>query len=123
MSRFRVTDDGSGIPAAEASLAFQHHATSKLDTSEELDAIATLGFRGEAVPSIAAVSRMTMTTRPASADLGHSIEFAWGRPVRDGVQGCPPGTSVVVADLFGNLPARRKFLKSATAETGAHPRT
>ena len=118
IEQVRVTDDGSGIPAAEASLAFQHHATSKLDTSEELDAIATLGFRGEAVPSIAAVSRMTMTTRPASADLGHSIEFAWGRPVRDGVQGCPPGTSVVVADLFGNLPARRKFLKSATAETG-----
>ncbi len=118
IERIRVTDNGSGIPAAESSLAFQHHATSKVDSPEELDAIATLGFRGEALPSIAAVSRMTMTTRPAYEDVGYSIDLVWGRPVRDGAEGCPPGTSVVTADLFGNLPARRKFLKSATAESG-----
>lgn len=118
IEQIRVTDDGAGIPAAEASLAFQRHATSKLDAPERLDAIATLGFRGEAVPSIAAVSRMTMTTRPEAADGGYSLEFAWGRPVREGARGGPPGTSVVVSDLFGNLPARRKFLKSAAAESG-----
>ena len=116
IEQIRVTDDGSGIAATDVSLAFQHHATSKLISPEDLDAIATLGFRGEAIPSMAAVSRITMTTRPAGADLGHSIEFAWGNPIRDGIQGCPPGTSVVVADLFGNLPARRKFLKSPAAE-------
>ncbi len=118
IERIQVTDDGAGIPAAEAGLAFQHHATSKLDAPETLDAIATLGFRGEAVPSIAAVSRMTMTTRPEAEDSGYALEFAWGRPVREGARGGPPGTSVVVSDLFGNLPARRKFLKSAAAEAG-----
>ena len=118
IEEIRVTDDGSGIPAAEAPLAFQHHATSKLDAPEALDAIATLGFRGEALPSIAAVSKMTLTTRPDAEDMGYFTEFAWGRPIGDGTRGSPPGTSVVVADLFGNLPARRKFLKSAAAEAG-----
>ena len=118
IERIRVVDDGSGIPAAEVALAFQHHATSKLSGPEQLDAIGTLGFRGEALPSIAAVSRMTLTTRPAAADSGYSIEYAWGQRLKEGAQGGPPGTAVTAADLFGNLPARRKFLKSVNAEGG-----
>lgn len=118
IERIRVVDDGSGIPAAEVALAFQHHATSKLSGPEQLDAIGTLGFRGEALPSIAAVSRMTLTTRPPAAESGYAIEYAWGQLLKEGAQGGPPGTAVTVADLFGNLPARRKFLKSAQAEGG-----
>jgi DNA mismatch repair protein MutL len=116
VEQVRVTDDGAGIPAQEVTLAFQHHATSKLISPEQLDAIATLGFRGEAIPSIAAVSHMAMTTRPASASAGHRVEYHWGQPVKEGPQGCSPGTLVTVSDLFGNLPARRKFLKSSSAE-------
>ncbi len=118
VEQIRVTDDGAGIPAREVSLAFQHHATSKLADQASLEAIGTLGFRGEALPSIAAVSRLTMTTRPAAEDSAHSIQIDWGQPLREGAEGAPPGTSVVVADLFGNMPARRKFLKSANAEAG-----
>ena len=118
IERIRVVDDGLGIPPDEVPLAFQHHATSKLSGPEQLDAIGTLGFRGEALPSIAAVSKMTLTTRPASADRGYAIDYAWGKLLKEGSQGGPPGTTVAVADLFGNLPARRKFLKSANAEGG-----
>ena len=113
----RVTDDGNGIDASEVELAFERHATSKLDTVEQLEAVATLGFRGEALPSIAAVSRLTMTTRPQQAQAGRRVELRWGREVRSGTQGCPPGTSVEVSDLFGNMPARRKFLKTNSTET------
>ena len=118
VEQIRVTDDGEGIPAAEVEQAFLHHATSKLTTPEQLDAIATLGFRGEALPSITAVSRLVMTTRPHQANGGCQIELRWGQKVREGAQGSPPGTSVAVSDLFGNLPARRKFLKSSSAEAG-----
>ena len=118
VEQIRVTDDGRGIPPEEVDLAFQHHATSKLATQEQLEAISTLGFRGEALPSIAAVACLTLTTRPAEAQAGFQTERRWGQPVRSGPQGSPPGTSVTVSDLFGNLPARRKFLKSASAESG-----
>jgi DNA mismatch repair protein MutL len=114
----RVTDNGAGIPANEVELAFQHHATSKLQHSDQLDAIATLGFRGEALPSIAAVSRLTITTRTHQANTGYRLELDRGQKLRAGAQGCPPGTSVTVEDLFGNVPARRKFLRSAPAEAG-----
>ncbi len=117
IERIRVTDNGQGIPADEVELAFQHHATSKVETQDQLEAIATLGFRGEALPSIAAVSRMSMTSRLPSAGAGHRIDLQWGQTVRTGSQGCPPGTSITVSDLFENLPARRKFLKSPSAES------
>jgi DNA mismatch repair protein MutL len=116
--KLRVTDDGEGITPAELEIAFARQATSKLQTQEQLDAIVTLGFRGEALPSIAAVSRLTMTTRPHEADAGQRIAIDWGNVSADGPQGCPAGTSVEVADLFGNMPARRKFLKSNSTETG-----
>ncbi|MSQ06132.1 MAG: DNA mismatch repair endonuclease MutL [Dehalococcoidia bacterium] len=112
----RITDDGSGIPASEVELAFQRHATSKLQTTEQLGAIATLGFRGEALPSIAAVSRLTIISRTHHDNTGYRLELDRGHKLRDGAQGSPPGTSVTVEDLFGNVPARRKFLRSASAE-------
>ena len=113
----RVSDDGRGIAAAEVELAFQRHATSKLQTPDQLEAVATLGFRGEALPSIAAVSRLSLTSRTCEADAGYQVQLEWGELTRSGPEGCPPGTTVKVADLFGNLPARRKFLKSNAAET------
>ena len=116
--KLRVIDDGEGITPAELETAFARHATSKLQTQEQLDAIVTLGFRGEALPSIAAVSRLTMTTRPHQADAGQRIAIDWGDVSADGPQGCPVGTTVEVADLFGNMPARRKFLKSNSTEMG-----
>ena len=118
IEQLRVVDDGAGIPSDEVLLAFQRHATSKLDSADVLDAIPTLGFRGEALPSISAASRIAIATRPAATDAGFSAEFAWGKLVSEGAHGCPPGTAIEVSDLFGNLPARRRFLKSATAESG-----
>ena len=117
IDQLRVSDDGQGIPAEELELAFQHHATSKLSTQEQLESVATLGFRGEALASIAAVSHLIMTTRPPPAGSGQRIEFQWGKQVRAGAQGSPVGTTVEVRDLFGNLPARRKFLKSNATES------
>ena len=114
----RIVDNGNGVPPNEVALAFQRHATSKVESRDSLDAIATLGFRGEALPSIAAVSRMSMVTRSRDSESGFGADFLWGDLVKEGSQGCPPGTVVQVSDLFGNLPARRRFLKSATAESG-----
>ena len=116
IERLRVVDDGHGIPADEVPLAFHRHATSKLTAAEQLDAIGTLGFRGEALPSIAAVSQTAITTRPPTEDAGFRLELRWGEAVSSGRQGCAAGTAIEVCDLFGNLPARRKFLRSAGAE-------
>ena len=117
VEQIKVIEDGHGIPAEEVAIAFQRHATSKIDSQEQLDAIATLGFRGEALPSIAAVSRTVITTRQPLNPSGFRMELLWGEAVTSGNQGCPPGTTVEVSDLFGNLPARRKFLRSSSAET------
>ena len=117
VSEIRVTDDGCGIAADELALAFRHHATSKLSTAADLETVATLGFRGEALPSIAAVSRVTCTTKTPDADTGCRIEFRYGELVGEGPAGCPAGTTVQVVELFSNVPARRRFLRSAPAET------
>ena len=117
VSEIRVTDDGCGIAADELALAFRHHATSKLSTAADLETVATLGFRGEALPSIAAVSRVTCTTRPPDSDTGYRIEFRYGELIGDGPAGCPVGTTVQVVELFSNVPARRRFLRSAPAES------
>ncbi len=113
----RVVDDGAGIQSDEVPLAFHRHATSKLASPEELDSVATMGFRGEALPSIAAVSHVVMRTRPHDETVGFRMAFRWGEPVESGGEGCAPGTSIEVSHLFGNQPARRKFLRSAQAET------
>lgn len=117
VAEISVTDDGCGIPAAEVPLAFRRHATSKLVTAADLSTVATLGFRGEALPSIAAVSRVTITTRPADAAAGLRSELRYGEMAASDALGCPPGTTIRVMELFGNLPARRGFLRSAAAET------
>ena len=117
IDQVRVTDNGGGIPAGEVVIAFQRHATSKLETQEDLAAIATMGFRGEALPSIASVSRVTITTRPPLETAGSRTEFHWGELAGARQDGCPPGTAIEVSGLFGNQPARRKFLRSTQAET------
>ena len=113
----RVVDNGLGVPADEVPTAFQRHATSKLTDAAQLDRIETMGFRGEALPSIAAVSRVTIETRPHDAMVGYRMAMQWGETVSCGPDGCAAGTSLEVSDLFGNQPARRKFLRSAQSET------
>ena len=113
----RVSDDGAGIPSEEVPLAFHRHATSKLESEEQLDSVATMGFRGEALPSMAAVSRLTIQSRPHSETAGTRMVLHWGETVESGSEGCAPGTAIEVSQLFGNQPARRKFLRSAQAET------
>ena len=114
----RVADDGCGMVRDDALLAFERHATSKLRTAEDLLSVATLGFRGEALPSIAAVSRLVLETRMAEELSGARLEIHGGRlrDVRDA--GLPVGTCVTVRDLFYNLPARRKFLRTEATELG-----
>lgn len=114
----RVRDDGAGLPGHELPLALARHATSKIASLEELEHVATLGFRGEALPSIAAVSRLRMAARTAEAEHGLEITAEAGepRPARPCAQSA--GTVVEVRDLFFNVPARRKFVRSAATETG-----
>ena len=112
----RVRDDGSGMGREDARLSLQRHATSKLRSKDELFAIATYGFRGEALPSIAAVSRFTLLTCEAGAAAGTRIEVEGGRVLSVEDAGSPPGTTVEARDLFWNVPARRKFLKRAATE-------
>src|SRR5271156_89321 len=114
----RVTDDGHGMSHDDALLAFERHATSKLRNAADLLSISTLGFRGEALPTIAAVSRLLLETRDATEAEGTRIEFAGGKLVGVKSAGLPAGTTVSVADLFYSVPARRKFLKSETTELG-----
>ena len=114
----RVIDDGHGMTHDDALLAFERHATSKLRSADDLMSIATLGFRGEAMPTIAAVSRLLLETRDAAETEGTRVEFAGGKLVGVKSAGLPAGTTVSVADLFYSVPARRKFLKSDTTELG-----
>ena len=114
----RVVDDGCGMNHDDALLAFERHATSKIQSAEDLFAISTLGFRGEALPSIAAVSRLALETRHASESAGTRVEIAGGR-LRDVKEVTwARGTTLEVRDLFFNTPARRKFLKSESTELG-----
>ncbi|NTV14849.1 MAG: DNA mismatch repair endonuclease MutL [Desulfobulbaceae bacterium] len=112
----RVIDNGVGMDRDDILLSLERHATSKLIRAEDLDAITTLGFRGEAVPSIASVARLTITSRPAGAELGSRVEVKFGKVVKVHEMGCAYGTVIEVRDLFGNVPARKKFLKSTRTE-------
>ena len=112
----RVDDDGEGMEPDDARLAVERHATSKIRHAVDLERIATLGFRGEALPSIASVSRFTMRTRTAADTAGTEIRIEGGGATGVSEAGCPVGTSIEVRDLFFNLPARRKFLKTDAAE-------
>ena len=112
----RVTDNGCGIDRDDVRKAFTSHGTSKIRSGEDLDAIFTLGFRGEALPSIAAVSRLSMLTKTAEDSIGTGIEIAGGEELSFDDAGCPNGTTVIVRDLFYNTPARMKFLKKDMTE-------
>jgi DNA mismatch repair protein MutL len=112
----RVVDDGVGMEEDDILLSLERHATSKLESSEQLSSIHTLGFRGEALPSIASVSKLSITSRRHAAELGSRAEIRFGRLLKVHDMGCPPGTAMEVKDLFGNLPARKKFLKSLQTE-------
>ena len=119
MTFLRVTDNGCGIPADELKTAFLRHATSKLRTEYDLEAIGTLGFRGEALAAISAVSRVEVMTRTQDSDLGASLSLEGGVPGQVEEAGCPMGTTMVVRDLFYNTPARLKFMKKDAAEGAA----
>jgi DNA mismatch repair protein MutL len=114
----RVLDDGCGIPAEEVPLAFARHATSKLISVEDLSRVTTLGFRGEALASLAAVSRLTLVSRPVDQQAGTRIRIKGGEQVALGAAGAPVGTMVSVENLFNNVPARLKFLKADATEAG-----
>jgi len=114
----RVADNGCGIPGDEVALAFARHATSKLTTVDDLGRIATLGFRGEALASIAAVSLVTLLTCPREQTVGQYLRVDGGQIVRQEGRGCPAGTIVTVENLFGNVPARLKFLRQPQTEAG-----
>ena len=112
----RVTDDGCGIPAEEVETAFRRHATSKISTEADLDCIETLGFRGEALASICAVSRVELITKTADAKAGRRVVVEASEVLDNSATGCPDGTTVTVRDLFFNVPARYKFLATDASE-------
>jgi DNA mismatch repair protein MutL len=114
----RLVDNGHGMGRDDALLAFERHATSKLRSSDDLLSIATLGFRGEALPSIASVARVSLETRAAEDEVGTVMEIAGGKLLRVEDAGLPEGTTIAVRDLFFNTPARRKFLRAEQTELG-----
>ena len=114
----RVTDNGCGIEPGQVRLAFENHATSKLQRAEQLDDIRTLGFLGEALPSIAAVSKIEMTTRAKGQESGVRLRMEGGKNPQVQETGCPQGTTLVMRELFFNVPVRRAFLKKPSYEGG-----
>ena len=116
MTFLRVTDNGCGMAAEDARTAFLRHATSKLRTAEDLAAIGTMGFRGEALAAIASVSRIDLLTKTPSFIEGVSLRLEAGQITEESEAGCPDGTTIIVRDLFFNTPARMKFMKSDTVE-------
>lgn len=116
---FVVSDDGQGLAADDLELALERHATSKIASLEDLDRLDSLGFRGEALPSIAAVSHLRLSSRPAGTESASWIDTQGGAVISRGAEGRAPGTTVMVSDLFYNTPARRKFLGTAAGELRA----
>lgn len=114
----RVIDNGTGMPAAEAPLALQRHATSKLQMAADLERIGTLGFRGEALAAISAVSKTTLITRQRDEETGVELKLEGSRLIHQRAIGSPPGTNIAVEHLFWNTPARLKFLRTDTTEAG-----
>ena len=114
----RVTDDGTGMGKGDIELAVERHATSKITDEADLTSIVSLGFRGEALPSIGAVSRLSITSRPSGEMEGWRLRMAFGRDREITAIGCRQGTTVEVRDLFGEIPARRRFLKRRQTELG-----
>ena len=118
MTFLRITDNGCGMAPEDAKVAFLRHATSKLRTEKDLDAIGTMGFRGEALAAIAAVSRIDLLTKTADSLSGTSLHLEAGEILEESEAGCPDGTTIIVRDLFYNTPARMAFMSSDTVEGG-----
>ena len=116
MTFLRVTDNGCGMAPEDAKTAFLRHATSKLRTAEDLAAIATMGFRGEALAAIASVSRIDLMTKTAGSIMGSSLHLEAGTVTEESEAGCPDGTTIIIRDLFFNTPARMKFMKADSVE-------
>jgi DNA mismatch repair protein MutL len=116
LTAIRVSDNGKGIASSDLALAFHRYATSKVALAQDLDHITTLGFRGEALPSVAAVADVEMLSRPADAVAASYLRLVDGKPVEQGTRGAPVGTTVTVLHLFAKQPARRKFMRSPAAE-------
>ena len=120
MTYIRVADNGSGIDESDIRMAFERHATSKISREQDLNAISTLGFRGEALASIAAVSKITMSTRTKDRDTGLKVQNEGGKITSIQEIACPVGTTVTVNDLFYNVPVRKGFMKKSGQEASAY---
>ena len=118
ISYLRITDNGCGMAPEDAPIAFRRHATSKLRTEEDLAAIGTLGFRGEALAAIAAVSRIDLFTKQAGTLAGVHLHLEAGEITENEDAGCPEGTTMIIRDIFYNTPARMKFLRKDFTEAG-----
>jgi len=118
ISYIRVTDNGNGIEGDDLEFAFERHATSKIRRIEDLDSIATMGFRGEALASVASVSHLEATSKTRESSVGNTLKIEGGRVVSIAQAGCPDGTTFIVRNLFYNTPARYKFLKKDSTEAG-----
>lgn len=118
ISKIRITDNGIGIPKEQVKTAFLNHATSKIQTVDDIFNISSLGFRGEALASIASVSQLEIITKPLSEIMGKRLEIYGGEIRKEEDIGCPNGTTLIISNLFFNTPARQKFLKKPTTEAG-----
>ena len=118
-SLMRVSDDGCGMDAEDLVLSVKRHATSKLYRQEDIDSISTMCFRGEALASIAAVTRLRIITKTEDAEYGHMLSMEYGQNLQISERGSSKGTTIIAEDLFYNVPARRKFLKRDASEAGA----
>ncbi|MBQ5778086.1 MAG: DNA mismatch repair endonuclease MutL, partial [Oscillospiraceae bacterium] len=116
ISYIRVTDDGKGMERDDAKCAFLRHATSKISKADDLEKIGTLGFRGEALAAISAVSKIDLITKTPTADIGLALRVEAGKVIRESDSGCPSGTTIIVRELFYNTPARMRFLKKDATE-------
>ena len=115
----RISDDGCGMDPTDLPLAIKRHATSKIKNAEDLDGICTLGFRGEALAAISAVSRLRIISKTRGSTMGAELVVDCGEQISLSERGCSDGTTIIVEDLFANVPARRKFLKRDVTETTA----
>lgn len=118
ISYIRITDNGKGIAPDDMEIAFERHATSKIRKAEDLETVTSMGFRGEALASIAAISKISMTSKTAENEIGYKLEIEGGKVTNKEEAGCPKGTTIVITDLFFNTPVRYKFLKKDFTEAG-----